>query len=80
MAVAMAYGPAQGLAIVEQLYDEPSLQRYHLLSGVRGDLLYKLGRWAEAKAEFERAASLTDNLRERTLLLNRAQDAQRTQK
>ena len=72
VAVAMADGPAAGLAIVDTLKDEPVLARYHLLPGVRGDFLFKLGRFAEAKAELERAASLTRNERERTLLLARA--------
>ncbi|HWB80490.1 MAG TPA: RNA polymerase sigma factor [Nannocystaceae bacterium] len=72
VAVAMADGPAAGLAIVDALQDEPALARYHLLPGVRGDLLFKLGRFAEAKVELERAAALTRNERERTLLLARA--------
>jgi RNA polymerase sigma factor (sigma-70 family) len=72
VAVSMAYGPAAGLAIVDELIEEPQLQRYHLLPSVRGDLLVKLGRKKEARAEFERAASLTKNERERTLLSARA--------
>ena len=68
----MAYGPAAGLAIVDALRDEPSLAGYHLLPAVRGDLLAKLGRVDEARAEFERAAALTRNERERALLLERA--------
>jgi RNA polymerase sigma factor (sigma-70 family) len=72
VAVAMAFGPAAGLAIVDTLLAEPSLDGYHLLPGVRGDLLAKLGRSAEARAELERAASLTRNARERDLLLERA--------
>jgi RNA polymerase sigma factor (sigma-70 family) len=72
VAVAMAEGPAAGLALVDSLRDEPSLRNYHLLPTVRGDLLAKLGRSAEARAEFERAASLTRNRRERALLLERA--------
>jgi len=72
VAVAMASGPAAGLELVDALTSEPSLQSYHLLPGVRGDLLAKLGRFDEARAEFERAASLTQNARERELLLNRA--------
>jgi RNA polymerase sigma factor (sigma-70 family) len=72
VAVAMAFGPAAGLEIVDELTTEPSLQNYHLLPAVRGDLLVKLGRFDEARAEFERAASLTRNSRERTLLLERA--------
>jgi RNA polymerase sigma-70 factor, ECF subfamily len=72
VAVGMAFGPAAGLAIVDALTSEPSLKTYHLLPSVRGDLLAKLGRAAEARAEFERAATLTRNARERDLLLNRA--------
>jgi RNA polymerase sigma factor (sigma-70 family) len=72
VAVAMATGPAAGLAIVDALAGEPSLARYHLLPGVRGDLLMKLGRFEEARHELERAASLTRNARERELLLERA--------
>ncbi|MES2019549.1 MAG: sigma-70 family RNA polymerase sigma factor [Pseudomonadota bacterium] len=71
--LAMAYGPAAGLALADRLNGEAALQHYHLLPSVRGDLLAKLGRHAEARAEFERAAALTNNLRERTLLLARAQ-------
>jgi predicted RNA polymerase sigma factor len=72
VAVAMASGPAAGLALVDALVEEPSLKAYHLLPSVRGDLLARLGRHHEAKAEFERAAALTRNERERTLLLARA--------
>jgi RNA polymerase sigma factor (sigma-70 family) len=72
VAVAMAFGPAAGLSAVDALVDEPSLRGYHLLPSVRGDLLSKLGRADEARAEFERAAELTRNERERTLLLARA--------
>ena len=72
VAVAMASGPAAGLEAVDALTAEPSLTRYHLLPSVRGDLLFKLGRFDEARAEFERAASLTRNARERELLLKRA--------
>jgi RNA polymerase sigma-70 factor (ECF subfamily) len=72
VAVAMAFGPAAGLEIVDALTAEPSLKAYHLLPSVRGDLLAKLGRSDEARAEFERAAALTRNARERELLLNRA--------
>jgi predicted RNA polymerase sigma factor len=72
VAVGMASGPAAGLARVDALVSEPSLARYHLLSSVRGDLLAKLGRFEEARAEFERAAALTQNARERALLLDRA--------
>jgi len=72
VAVAMASGPAPGLEIVDALVSEPSLKTYHLLPSVRGDFLFKLGRFAEAQAEFHRAASLTRNTRERNLLLDRA--------
>jgi RNA polymerase sigma-70 factor (ECF subfamily) len=72
VALAMAYGPAAGLAVVDALASEPSLRNYHLLPSVRGDLLAKLGRLDEARAELERAASLTRNARERELLLERA--------
>jgi predicted RNA polymerase sigma factor len=72
VALAMAFGPQTGLDLVDTLADEPSLQSYHLLPSVRGDLLGKLGRGAEARAEFERAAALTRNARERDLLLQRA--------
>lgn len=69
VAVGMAFGPAAGLGLVEWLTDEPSLRSYHLLPSVRGDLLAKLGRVGEARAEFERAASLATNRRERELLI-----------
>jgi RNA polymerase sigma factor (sigma-70 family) len=72
VAVAMAAGPAAGLELVDALSSEPSLRSYHLLPSVRGDLLKKLGRLDEARIEFERAASLTGNERERALLLKRA--------
>ena len=72
VAVSMAFGPAAGLEIVDALGDEPALASYHLLPSVRGDLLLKLGRKEEAGREFERAASLAQNLRERELLLARA--------
>jgi RNA polymerase sigma factor (sigma-70 family) len=72
VAVAMAFGPAAGLELVDALGSEPALRRYHLLPSVRGDLLEKLGRAEEARTEFERAASLTRNARERELLLKRA--------
>ena len=72
VAVSMASGPAAGLELVDALTAEPSLQGYHLLPSVRGDLLAKLGRFEEARAEFECAASLTRNERERALLLERA--------
>ncbi len=72
VALSMAFGPEIGLEIVDVLRGEPALKGYHLLPSVRGDLLFKLGRLDEACAEFKLAASLTDNLRERTLLLDRA--------
>ena len=72
MAVAMAFGPAAGIELVDALASEPVLKNYHLLPSVRGDLLSKLGRLDEARKEFERAASLTRNERERALLLERA--------
>jgi predicted RNA polymerase sigma factor len=72
VAVSMAHGPGPALAMVDRLMDEPTLQRYHLLPSVRGDLLAKLGRADEARSEFERAADLTQNARERKLLLARA--------
>lgn len=74
VAVSMAFGPAAGLEIVDALASEPVLESYHLLPGVRGDLLFKLGRLDEARAEFERAASLTRNERERAFLLGRARE------
>jgi RNA polymerase sigma-70 factor, ECF subfamily len=73
VAVGMAFGPAAGLALADALTQEPALAGYHLLPSVRGDLLAKLERFEEARVEFERAASLTRNARERELLLNRAQ-------
>jgi RNA polymerase sigma factor (sigma-70 family) len=72
VAVAMAFGPAAGLALADELLSEPSLAGYHLLPAVRGDFLTKLGRLEEARAELERAASLTRNDRERALLRERA--------
>ena len=72
VALAMAFGPAVGLELVDSLLEEPSLARYHLLPSVRGDFLFRLGRLGEARAEFERAASLTRNERERALLQTRA--------
>jgi len=72
VAVAMAEGPEAGLAIVDRLTSEPSLRGYHLLPSVRGDFLAKLGRFDEARTEFERAAALTRNTRERELLLERS--------
>jgi RNA polymerase sigma factor (sigma-70 family) len=72
VALSMSEGPAAGLALADQLMDVPALEGYHLLPSVRGDLLAKLGRTSEARAEFERAAGLTQNERERDLLLQRA--------
>ena len=72
VAVGMALGPAAGLEVVNPLQNDPALRSYHLLPSVRGDLLKKLGRMDEARAEFERAASITRNVRERNLLLERA--------
>ncbi|MFC5406013.1 RNA polymerase sigma factor [Cohnella soli] len=71
VAISMAFGPQYGLQLVDELVAEPSLKAYHLLPSVRGDLLRKLGRLEEAKLEFERAAALTGNERERALLLRR---------
>jgi RNA polymerase sigma factor (sigma-70 family) len=72
VAVSMASGPAAGLAIADKLLREPSLKEYHLLPSVRGDLLAKLGKYSEARAEFERAAEMTRNTREKEMLLERA--------
>ena len=80
VATSMAYGPAAGLAIVDTLLDEPRLQTYHLLPSVRGDFMMKLARWSDAAREFERAASLTQNARERQFLYERirqCRDAER---
>ncbi len=79
MAVAMSAGPAAGLAVIDPLMSEPSLERYPYLPSARGDLLAKLGRYDEAQREFERAASLTRNERERALLLERAAECARGQ-
>jgi RNA polymerase sigma factor (sigma-70 family) len=76
VAVAMAFGPQAGLDLVDQLAAEPALHGYHLLSSVRGDLLMKLGRAEEARAEFERASELTRNARERQLTATRARSAE----
>ena len=78
VAVGMAFGPAEGLEIVESLADEPVLASYHLLPSVRGDLLTKLARHREAREEFLRAASLAENARERALLLDRAKACERS--
>jgi RNA polymerase sigma factor (sigma-70 family) len=72
VALSMASGPEAGLALADTLIDEPTLANYHLLPSVRGNLLAKLGRFAEARSEFERAASLTRNAREQAMLLERA--------
>jgi RNA polymerase sigma factor (sigma-70 family) len=72
VAIAMAFGPAAGLEVIDSLASEPSLIAYHLFPSVRGDFLFKLGRFPDAQAEFERAASLTRNARESELLLDRA--------
>ena len=77
VAVSMAFGPAVGLALVNSLTADPALKSYHLLPAVRGDLLFKLERFSEAAEEFERAASLTRNEREKDLLLARAQECER---
>lgn len=69
----MAFGPAAGLEIVDALQAEPALRSYHLRPSVRGDLLVRLGRPAQARMEFERAAALARNARERALLLSRAE-------
>jgi len=74
VAVSMAYGPATALELVEPLQSEPALRNYHLLPSVRADLLMKLKRFPEARVEFERAASMTRNSRERALLLERARE------
>lgn len=74
VAEAMAFGPAAGLERLDALKNEPALENYHHLSGARGDFLFKLGRFDEARSEFERAASLTRNERERELMLSRAAD------
>jgi predicted RNA polymerase sigma factor len=76
VAVAMAYGPAAGLALVDALRGTRALENYHLLPSVRGDLLSKLERYSEARDEFERAASMTRNERERALLLERAAECE----
>jgi predicted RNA polymerase sigma factor len=76
VAVSMAYGPAEGLRLVNKLMDEPALRNYHLLPSVRADFLFKLGRVDEARHEFERAAELAQNNREQDLLLRRAEACQ----
>jgi RNA polymerase sigma-70 factor (ECF subfamily) len=77
VAVAMAFGPAEGLELVDALSSEPALENYHLFPSVRGDLLAKLGRFDQARPEFERAAALTSNARVRDLLLERAAECAR---
>jgi predicted RNA polymerase sigma factor len=72
VAVGMAFGPQAGLALADTLIGEKSLREYHLLPAVRGGFLAKLGRFAEARGEFERAATLTRNMQERALMLRRA--------
>ncbi len=72
VALAMAFGPDVGLELADELTTVPTLAEYHLLPSVRGDLLQKVGRFDEAEAEFNRAASLTSNARERSVLLGRA--------
>ena len=78
VAISMAFGPEAGLQLVNDLLQEPSLRDYHLLPSVRGDFLAKLGRFAEAREEFERAAALTRNAKERDFLLGRASDCERS--
>src|SRR5262249_18280736 len=73
VAIGMAFGPAAALELIDELSSEPSLKAYHLLPAVRGDMLAKLGRNDEARLEFERAAALTSNERERELLLKRSE-------
>jgi predicted RNA polymerase sigma factor len=75
VAVGMAEGPTAALAMVDRLVHEPALKNYHLLGSVRGDLLQKLGRYAEARAAFEAAATLAGNKREQDLLRRRAAEA-----
>jgi predicted RNA polymerase sigma factor len=72
VALSMAFGPAAGLTLVDALASEPALKNYHLLPSVRGDFLFKLGRFDEARAAFKQAAALTRNSRERKLLQDRA--------
>jgi predicted RNA polymerase sigma factor len=78
VALTMAFGPEAGLELLDRIAEDPTLNDYHLLPSVRGDVLAKLGRGAEAAAEFERAASMTENSRERELLLRRAAECRRT--
>jgi RNA polymerase sigma factor (sigma-70 family) len=76
VAYSMAFGPAEGLAIVDPLVDDPAMKSYHLLPAVRGDFLFKLGRFGEARSEFERGAEMTGNARERALLSGRAHECE----
>jgi len=78
VAISMAFGPSYGMQMLDELMNEPALKEYYLLPGVRGDLLEKLGRYDEACAQFERAASMTRNERERSLLLKRAAECKRS--
>ena len=78
VAVSMAFGPAAGLELIDQVVESGALKNYHLLPSVRGDFLFKLGRFAEAQDEFVRAASMTQNTRERDFLLSRAQKCDST--
>jgi len=80
VAISMAFGPAYGLQMVDELSAEPSLKGYHLLPSIRGDFLMKLGRLEEARTEFEKAASMTRNVRERELLLKRAKECESEEK
>ncbi|HLJ87158.1 MAG TPA: RNA polymerase sigma factor [Candidatus Angelobacter sp.] len=79
VAVSMAFGPSEGLKILDALLHEPTMKSYHLLPSVRGDFLFKLGRLGEAREEFEKAAALTHNTRERDLLLDRAASCDKKQ-
>ena len=78
VAFSMAFGPGAGLELIDQVVASGALKNYHLLPSVRGDFLFKLGRFAEAQEEFLRAASMTQNARERDLLLSRAQKCDST--
>ena len=80
VAIAMSEGPAAGLRLIDTLTEEPTLARYHLLPAARGDLLAKLSRYDEARAEFERAASMTKNARDQALLGERAAKCERDAK
>jgi predicted RNA polymerase sigma factor len=75
VALGMAFGPAAGLEVADELRHEPQLRDYHLLPSVRGDLLFRLGRFEEARTEFKRAALMTRNTRERALLRQRAEES-----